>query len=150
MNWTYVFACQRFPTWILKGFVCMLLHNLSKTIVGFLDFTRNALMYVFIYKKNNFSNALNDIDVVYKSFLLSSLKICLLISHKWTLFEGVNDSIKNGSRFFYFFHRRPWKIKSTNGMVFFSYKSFCDDVFELHEDSVLVYYYHIVRNIIRF
>jgi hypothetical protein len=25
-----------------------------------------------------------------------------------------------------------------------SYKSFCDDVFELHEDWVLAYYYHMI------
>jgi hypothetical protein len=34
-------------------------------------------MYVFLSIESNFSNALNDIDVVYKSILLSSLKILL-------------------------------------------------------------------------
>ncbi len=51
-----------------------------------------------LYIESNFSNALNDMDVACKSILLSSSKILLLISPKWTLFEGVKDSIKNGSR----------------------------------------------------
>ncbi len=55
-------------------------------------------MYVFLFIKSNFSSVLNDIDVVCKSILLSSLKILLLISPKWTLFDGVKDSIGNGSR----------------------------------------------------
>jgi hypothetical protein len=33
MNWTFVFAGQRFPTWIPKGFVQMSLYNLCKKIV---------------------------------------------------------------------------------------------------------------------
>jgi hypothetical protein len=59
-------------------------------------------MYVSLSIKNNYSNVLNDIDVVCKSILLSSSNILLLISPKWTLFEGVKDSIGNGSRFIYF------------------------------------------------
>jgi hypothetical protein len=38
-------------------------------------FSHNALMYVSLIIKNNFSNVLNDIDVVYKSILLKSIKI---------------------------------------------------------------------------
>ncbi len=118
MNWTSVFASQRFPTWIPKGFDCMSLHNLCKKISGFLSFTHNALMYVSLSIEINFGNALNDIDIVCKLILLSSLKILLLISPKWTLFEGVKDSIENGSRICVFFHRRPWKIKLTNAFIF--------------------------------
>jgi hypothetical protein len=47
-------------------------------------------MYVSLSIESNFSNALNDIDVVCRSILLSSLKILLLISPKWTLFEGIH------------------------------------------------------------
>jgi hypothetical protein len=49
----------------------MSLHNLCKKTVGFLNFTSNALVYVSLSIKNNFSNVLNDINV-YKSILLSS------------------------------------------------------------------------------
>jgi hypothetical protein len=59
----------------------MSLHNLCKN-VGFLNFTHNALMYVSLSIESNFSNMLNDINVVCKSILLSSLKIILLISPK--------------------------------------------------------------------
>jgi len=60
----------------------MSLHNLCKKIVGFLNFTHNALMYVSLSIERNFSNVLNDIDVVYKSILLSSSKKKLIISPK--------------------------------------------------------------------
>jgi hypothetical protein len=60
----------------------MSLHNLCKTVVGFFNFTHNALMYVSLSIERNFSNALNDIDVVYKSILLSSSKTILIISPK--------------------------------------------------------------------
>jgi hypothetical protein len=39
----------------------MSLHNLYKKIVGVLNFTHNALMYVFLSIENNFNNILNDI-----------------------------------------------------------------------------------------
>ncbi len=55
-------------------------------------------MYVSLSIQSNFSKVLNDLDVVYKSILLSFSKIILLIPPKWTLFEGVKDSIGNGSR----------------------------------------------------
>ncbi len=57
-------------------------------------------MYIFLSIENNFSNTLNDINVICKSILLSSLKNLLLISPKWTLFEGVKNFIKNGSRIY--------------------------------------------------
>ncbi len=60
----------------------MSLHNLCKKIVGVLNFTHNALMYVFLSIKKNFNNVINDMDVVCKSILLSSLQILLLISPK--------------------------------------------------------------------
>ncbi len=60
-------------------------------------------MYVFLFVERNFSNALNDINVVCNAILLSSLKILLLISPKWTLFEGIKNYIGNGSRFCVFF-----------------------------------------------
>jgi hypothetical protein len=52
----------------------MSLHNLCKKIVGLIFFIHNALMYVSLSIEGNFSNVLNDIDVVCKSILLSSLK----------------------------------------------------------------------------
>jgi len=53
----------------------MSLHNLSKKIVKvFFYFTHNALTHVCLFIKRNSSNVLNDIDVVCKSILLSSLK----------------------------------------------------------------------------
>jgi hypothetical protein len=60
----------------------MFVHNLCTTIVGFLNYIRNALMCVSFSIKNHFNNALNDIDVICKSILLSLLKILLLISPK--------------------------------------------------------------------
>jgi hypothetical protein len=60
----------------------MSLHNLCKKLVGFIDFICNAWMYVSLSIESNFNNAVNHIDVVCKSILLSSLKILLLISPK--------------------------------------------------------------------
>jgi hypothetical protein len=60
----------------------MFLHNHCKKIVFSLNFICNAFVYVFLSIESHCSNALNDIDVVYKSILLSSLKFFLLISHK--------------------------------------------------------------------
>ncbi len=60
----------------------MSLYNLCKKIVGFKKFIHNALMYVFLSIESNFNNALNDIDVVCRSILLSSSKNLLLISLK--------------------------------------------------------------------
>jgi hypothetical protein len=57
------------------------------------------LRYAYLSIEKNYSNALNDIDVVCKSILLSLLKTLLIISLKWTLFEGVKISIGNGSKF---------------------------------------------------
>ncbi len=65
-------------------------------VACFLNFTHNALMYVSLFIDNNFSNVLNDIDVVSKSILLNSSKFLLLISPKWTLFERVKVSMGNG------------------------------------------------------
>ncbi len=81
--------------------------------------THNALRYVYLSIENNSSNALNDIDVICKSFLLSSSKLLLIISHKWTLFEGVKIFIGNGSKRKKFFPSDPWKFKSINGLIFF-------------------------------
>jgi hypothetical protein len=60
----------------------MFLHNCCKKIVGFKKKFHNALIYVSLSIEKKISNVLNDIDVVYKSILLSSLKILLLISPK--------------------------------------------------------------------
>ncbi len=76
-------------------------------------------MYVSLSIESNFSNALNDIDVVYKSILLSSLKILLLISPKWTLFEGIKNSIGNGSRFCVFFIGGHGKLNQQMVWFFF-------------------------------
>jgi hypothetical protein len=54
-------------------------------------------MYVSLFIKSNFSNALNDINVICKSILLSSSKILLLI-YLNMFFEGVKDSTGNGLR----------------------------------------------------
>jgi len=98
MNSTSMFACQRFPTWIPKAFVCMSLHNFCKKIIGLLKFTHIALMNVFLSLNFFFNHVLNDKDVVCKSILLHSLKCFLLISPKWTHFEGVKHSIGNDSK----------------------------------------------------
>ncbi len=119
MNWAFVFICRRLPTWIPKGFFCMSLHNLYKKIVGFLNFTHNALIYVYLSIGSNFSNALNDMDVVCKSILLCSLKILLLISPKWTIFEGVKDSIGNGSRIYVFSIQGHGKLNQQMAWFFF-------------------------------
>jgi hypothetical protein len=42
-------------------------------------------MYVPLYIESNYSITLNDIDVVYKSILLSSVSLFLLISPKYWL-----------------------------------------------------------------
>ncbi len=60
----------------------MFLHYFCKKRFGFLDFTHNALMYVYLSIERNLNNVLNDIDVVCKSILLSFSKILLLISPK--------------------------------------------------------------------
>jgi hypothetical protein len=52
----------------------MSLHNLCKKIVGFF-ITHNALMFVSLSIEFVFNNVLNDINVVCKSILLSSLEI---------------------------------------------------------------------------
>ncbi len=59
-------------------------------------------MYIFLSIESNFSNMLNDINVICKSILLSSLKNLLLISPKWTLFEGVKNFIMNSSKIYVF------------------------------------------------
>ncbi len=56
-------------------------------------------MHVSLFIKRNSSNVLNDIDVVCKSILLSSLKK-LLISLKQTFFEKAKIFIWNVSRIF--------------------------------------------------
>jgi hypothetical protein len=56
----------------------MYLHIHYKEIVGFLNFTRCALMYVSLFIESNSSNALNHIDVVSKSNLLNYSKILLI------------------------------------------------------------------------
>ncbi len=60
----------------------MSLHNIYKKIVGFQNFTHNALMYVFLSIESNFNKTLNDIDVVCKSISLSFSSFILLISLK--------------------------------------------------------------------
>jgi len=60
----------------------MSLHKLCRKKLVFKHFIHNALMYVSLSIEINFSNVLNEIDVVCKSILLSSLKILLLISPK--------------------------------------------------------------------
>ncbi len=51
-------------------------------IISFANFTHNALRYAYLSIEKNYSNALNDIDVVCKSILLSLLKTLLIISLK--------------------------------------------------------------------
>jgi len=60
----------------------MYLHNLYKKFVDVLNFTDNVLMYVFLSIEKKISNELIDIDVVFKSILLSFSNYFLLISHK--------------------------------------------------------------------
>jgi hypothetical protein len=60
----------------------MSLHNLYKKFVDVLNFTHNVLMYVFLSIEKKISNELIDIDVVFKSILLSFSNYFLLISHK--------------------------------------------------------------------
>jgi hypothetical protein len=54
----------------------------------------------------------------------------LLISPKWTLFEGVKDSIRNGSRICVFSIWGHGKL-NYKWFDFSSYKSFCDNVLRL-------------------
>jgi hypothetical protein len=72
-------------------------------------------MYVFLSVENNFSNALNDIDVVCKSILLIFLKLFLLISLNEPFLKRLKIPLEMVQEFV-FFHRRSWKIKSTNDL----------------------------------
>ncbi len=72
----------------------MSLPELCKKIVGFLNFTFNAFMYVSLSMEIDSKNVGNDIvGVVCRSILLSSSKKLLLISFKWVFSKGINFQV---------------------------------------------------------
>ncbi len=86
MNWTSIFTCQRFPTWIPNEFVHISLQNLYKKIVGF---SISLLMHLSLSMEIDYNNVMNDIvSVVCGSILSSSSKKMLSNSFKRVLPKG--------------------------------------------------------------
>jgi hypothetical protein len=73
----------------------MSLQDLCKKIVGFLNFTFNAFMYVSLSMEIDSNNVMSDIiSVVCRSILLGSSKKLLLISFKQFFFpKGINFQV---------------------------------------------------------
>jgi hypothetical protein len=59
MNWTFVFACQTFPTQISNEFFCIPLQVLYINIVDFFNFIFNTFMYVSLFMEIDSMNVVN-------------------------------------------------------------------------------------------
>jgi hypothetical protein len=106
MNWTFVFACQRFPTQISNEFFHIRLQVLYINIVEFLNFIFNTFMYVSLSIEIDSMNVVNGYCL--KVHFIKLIKFLLLIWIKHVFSKG--DKFPNciGSKIYISSIKGPW------------------------------------------
>ncbi len=132
---------NHFQSYLLSTFILQKFFKFCNHLI--INSKKITMIYYVIF--NYFQSFFFDLCRKQDHFLVSleiiTFFVYFTMLSPWTFFEGVKDSIGNGSKTFVLSIGHG-KLKQM--AWFFFLHVFCNNAFELHEDWALVYYYYII------